>query len=874
MRIKKITLKNCGPIQKFNEELTNLNIIYGKNEKGKSFIVEFLINCLFKKSSLWGYIRNIEGAKGKVIIEGLENEDIEFSLTKRKKLEDYFEKDSRGLPTAISKLLIVKGGEFEIVKNESGIDKDFIKNVLSGKKILESIKEKIPATIQKATLEDKILIKKQGDGKTYYEINENLERIQNLIEKVTKEYEIGEIKAIKLEIERLENEKNKLIKAKKFKAYKLSKEIDELNEKLKKLPEETILELKDNIEKFTKKNERFISIQNELKKLEKETEKLVELEKQYENLSNAKKFLAYSLWCKIKQKEGELEKIPEDEISNLQATISKYDEKLAELKEKLSELNILKEKTEHYNWLKQAKEIYLKYLSTPIESSKVAKILPFMALSFLILSGILFLNEKSNYGGIFLILTAISIIWYFISVKRNFILIKKNEELKNIKDEFKKRFNKELNNIANLESILDKQNQDYNKISYLEKDISNIKQIIKNLANSINEKLKKISGVEIKEKEWKDKIFELKKNRSRLLKGIEELKEKFNKLDVDETDFVKENPEIEFKKSEFEKIEKELERLKELKRQKNEKEEELQNILTELKKLEEKINSLFIKIINEKTNQTEWDNKLKNLERTRNEILEKIKEKQGELKGLGISEQEYETENPEIEFSQDKIVEIEEKIKELNEKQNEQQNKFSNLKGEICKITGLDFSSDWNSLIEKLFQKRDEIVSNLIDIESKIIAGKIVSDTIDEILKEEDEKIIELMNSDELQYFLPKISKNYKNLLFDENGNILIGNDYETFQLKDLSTGAKEQILLAIRLGFTKKILKKDRAFFILDDAFQHSDYDRRPLIVKSLVNLAKDNWQIIYLTMDDNIKELFEIYGKDLEDQYKLIEL
>ncbi len=874
MRIKKITIKNCGPIKDFNEELTNLNIIYGKNEKGKSFIVEFLINCLFKKSSQWGYIRDTENARGKIIIEGLENKDVEFYLTKRKKLEDYFEHDSRGLPPAISKLLVVKGGEFEIVKNESGIDKEFIKNVLSGKKILESIKSKIPLTIQKATLKDGIFINKQGEGKNYLEVKGNLKKINNLIEKVTKEYEVGQLRAINLEIEKLQNEKDQLIKAKRFKAYKLSKEIEQLNEKLKKIPEEEISELKALIEKFTKTNEIVNSLQNELKELKKETEKLNKLEKLYEQFSNAKKFLAYSLWDKIKQKEEELDKIPEDEISILQGDILKYNEKIEELREKQSELKNLKEKTKHYNWLKHAREIYLKYLTTPTDSLKSTKILPFLSLFFLILSGILFIIGKSIYGAIFLILTAISIVWYFLKTKKNFISIKKNEELKNIKDEFKKIFNKELNNLAELEAILDEQNQDYNKINYLEKDISKIKQVINNLITTINEKFKKILGNQIEEKEWQDKILKIKEDRNRLIKEIEELKEKFNKLDVDETDFVKKDPKVEFKKSEYQNIRREVERLKELKKQEDKKDEEIQVIMNELKKLKEKITNLFIKIINEKIEYSEWDNKIKNLERKRKEIIEKIKEKQGELKGLGVSEQEFERENPEVEFSQDKIVEVEEKIKKLNEKQNELQEKFLNLKAEICSITNLDISSEWNLIIEKLFQKRDEIINNLKEIESKIIAGKIISDTIEDILKEEDEKIIKLMNSEEVKYFLTQISKNYKNLLFDDLGNILISNDYDTFKLKDLSTGAKEQVLLAIRLGFTKKIIKKDSAFFILDDAFQHSDYDRRPFIVQSLINLAKNNWQIIYLTMDDHIKNLFERYSQCLGDKYKLIEL
>ena len=61
----------------------------------------------------------------------------------------------------------------------------------------------------------------------------------------------------------------------------------------------------------------------------------------------------------------------------------------------------------------------------------------------------------------------------------------------------------------------------------------------------------------------------------------------------------------------------------------------------------------------------------------------------------------------------------------------------------------------------------------------------------------------------------------------------------------------------------------------ILDDAFQHSDWERRKILIKQLSDIAKTGWQIIYLTMDDHIKKLFDNEGKEFEkDQYKCFDL
>ena len=77
--------------------------------------------------------------------------------------------------------------------------------------------------------------------------------------------------------------------------------------------------------------------------------------------------------------------------------------------------------------------------------------------------------------------------------------------------------------------------------------------------------------------------------------------------------------------------------------------------------------------------------------------------------------------------------------------------------------------------------------------------------------------------------------------------------------------------MLALRIGFSSKLLKKDTLFLILDDAFQHSDWERRETLVKILADIAKNGWQIIYLTMDDHIKGLFDKVGsKFKKDEFK----
>jgi uncharacterized protein YhaN len=139
--------------------------------------------------------------------------------------------------------------------------------------------------------------------------------------------------------------------------------------------------------------------------------------------------------------------------------------------------------------------------------------------------------------------------------------------------------------------------------------------------------------------------------------------------------------------------------------------------------------------------------------------------------------------------------------------------------------------------------------------------------------KEEDNKIQEGLQSDVVLKPLLDLTDNYKKLTLDGE-NLLISDDYRDFCLRDLSTGIKEQIMLALRIGFSTRILKQDTLFLILDDAFQHSDWGRRKILIKKLARIAKSGWQVIYLSMDDHIRKLFEKEGAGFREEYRSIEL
>src|SRR5690606_16790106 len=160
-RIEQISIEVMGPLRQLHWQLGDLNLVYGRNEQGKTLLVEFLIRSLFqqpgRQKEVWR-LRPVE-ARGKVIVSGLAERPVSFtphSSRRSKKLEDYLEQDYPGLPVNIGRLLAVRGGESSLVAdhNPQSINRDILREYLSGRGMLDAIQDKIQKIVQRATIEN------------------------------------------------------------------------------------------------------------------------------------------------------------------------------------------------------------------------------------------------------------------------------------------------------------------------------------------------------------------------------------------------------------------------------------------------------------------------------------------------------------------------------------------------------------------------------------------------------------------------------------------------------------------------------------------------------------------------------------------------
>ena len=66
--------------------------------------------------------------------------------------------------------------------------------------------------------------------------------------------------------------------------------------------------------------------------------------------------------------------------------------------------------------------------------------------------------------------------------------------------------------------------------------------------------------------------------------------------------------------------------------------------------------------------------------------------------------------------------------------------------------------------------------------------------------------------------------------------------------------------MIALRMMFARRYLGDVPGFLLLDDAFQHSDWNRRELLVDHTLSLVRERgWQVFYFTMDNHLRDLFK---------------
>lgn len=203
-----------------------------------------------------------------------------------------------------------------------------------------------------------------------------------------------------------------------------------------------------------------------------------------------------------------------------------------------------------------------------------------------------------------------------------------------------------------------------------------------------------------------------------------------------------------------------------------------------------------------------------------------------------------------------------EALSEVESQLEEARRGYATVKEEFVRA-GLSTPED---VLTELRECRAEIREIEVDRDAGKLAGEIFG-SMDRALEQRLEEALSREGDFSVSSVLRRVTGHYVGVARDGEETLTVrdagGREYP---LGELSRGARDQVYLALRVGLAEAALEAGEAagegFLLLDDAFLTADWERRERMVEAASDLAERGWQVVYLTCDTHLRELFEEAG------------
>jgi uncharacterized protein YhaN len=251
-----------------------------------------------------------------------------------------------------------------------------------------------------------------------------------------------------------------------------------------------------------------------------------------------------------------------------------------------------------------------------------------------------------------------------------------------------------------------------------------------------------------------------------------------------------------------------------------------------------------------------------------------IRDIETEIASLDIPQDQYLDDDPGFKWDSDKNTALEKEIDQDRETLETEERGLGSLKSRVAQETNRNSTENWEDLLTALQEKRENVATEYKEITANILGKLQIFKALEEFREHETDRIKKGLGQPALVEPLFSITGRYNSIDLEDDDLILSDQEDQSFALSNMSTGAREQVFLALRIGFASIGMKGETAFLILDDAFQHSDWFRRENLIDQSLKLVKTGWQVFYFTMDDHIRDLFQKAGGEMGDGFKNFEL
>ena len=177
-------------------------------------------------------------------------------------------------------------------------------------------------------------------------------------------------------------------------------------------------------------------------------------------------------------------------------------------------------------------------------------------------------------------------------------------------------------------------------------------------------------------------------------------------------------------------------------------------------------------------------------------------------------------------------------------------------------------ASQRNGTLNQLYQEESELRSAIQELAvtwgSRQLAAAILRDITTELSEQQLPQLLTAAST----YFAQLTNGQYQQILFEE-GLLTVASQSDTYSIIDLSTGTKDQLIMAIRFGYLSLQKNQPISPIIIDDGWLHYDSARKESLVRLLTEFGQ-RYQVICLSSDQEMVSYYQKYQQPVYDLSK----
>lgn len=189
--------------------------------------------------------------------------------------------------------------------------------------------------------------------------------------------------------------------------------------------------------------------------------------------------------------------------------------------------------------------------------------------------------------------------------------------------------------------------------------------------------------------------------------------------------------------------------------------------------------------------------------------------------------------------------------------QEEQQKESQALRFDLQKM-------EEKGTLDELYQQRENDLTEIKELAEAWLGYKLAEDILQEVFDYLSDQQLPQVLALTSEYFSILTGGKYPQVVFKQGKLIVQDRKLQKWEATQLSTGTKDQLYIAFRLGFIQLHAHDYDAPIMIDDGWLHFDSGRKEIFFKVMIALGKTR-QIICLSSDEEMKAYFEKNGIDI---------